>query len=96
MQLPELTGGGLCTCIWTIILKAITIVGKVAAIPCSSSDKLDMTSAQVFKIQFCCSYKTTVIKFLNPVIRSKLKNNLGMVGLVCSIVLENWIMLISF
>lgn len=66
MQLPELSGGGPCTYIWTIILKAITIVGKLAAIACFCSDKLDMTSAQVFKMQFCCGYKTTVLKFLNP------------------------------
>lgn len=53
----ELTGGVCAQCIWTIILKAITIVGKLAAIACCCSDKLDMASAQVFKIQFCCSCK---------------------------------------
>lgn len=52
-------GGDLCIWIWTIILKAITVVGKLAAIACCCSYKLDMTSAQVFKIQFCCSYKTS-------------------------------------
>lgn len=33
--MPELSGVGRCTCVWTIILKAITIAGKLAAIACA-------------------------------------------------------------